>query len=382
MRKAYKYRIYPGKTVAARIDETIETCRRVYNRLLEMHNLAYEEGRKLKRNDYYIRVISEPRKHDQFLQKVPAQVLNEIIDRMRRNWSNYFKALKAWKASGNSSPIPRPPGFKGRDFYRSFTYPQSGFKLDGNRLSMSSIGQTRVRLHRPVEGSIKTLTVMRRNGSYYAIFSCEVAHPEPLTRTERDVGIDLGISSFYATSDGDTVQPPRPYRDAEEDLGRLQKELARKKKGSSRRKQMKLRVGRLHEHMANTRRDFFYKEAKKLLERYDTIYAENLDIREMSRKKRNGERNRYSKSIHDMGWATFLSILESKAMETGKSVIRVDPKDTTQRCSRCFQIVPKTLYERVHRCPGCGLEMDRDVNAARNILAKGRNDMPLGFASV
>lgn len=383
MRKSFKYRIYPSKTAAQKIDETIETCRRVYNHVTAIHNDAYDDEVKLKRNDYYIAAVREPRKTDPYLQKVPAQVLNEIIERMRRNWDNYFKALKAWKLKGSIPELmPRPPKFKGKNFYSSFTYPQSGFKLDGNKLSMSMVGDVRVKLHRPLQGKAKTLTISQKNGKYYVSFSCDDVPEKQLPASGRAAGIDMGIISFYTTSDGISVDPPRPYKEAEKELQHLGREVSRKTKGSGRRREAVKLLGKAHEHVANIRKDFFFKEADKLLKQYDMIYVEDLNIRGMLKKRRNGKRNRYTKGISDMGWGTFLDILEAKATETGKQVIRVTAKNTTQRCSQCWELPqePLKIYDRVYRCEYCGLEMDRDVNAAKNVLARGI-ELPFGFVS-
>ena len=181
------------------------------------------------------------------------------------------------------------------------------------------------------------------------------------------VGIDLGLKCFFATSDGEAVEPSRYYRSAQKKLRRAQRSLSRKKKGSNRRRKTRERVARLHERTANQRRDFHHKQARKLVERYGLIVHESLNVRGISR-------TRLAKSAHDAGWSRFLNILASKAEEAGVRVFAVHPKNTTQACSRCGALpqTKKTLSERTHRC-GCGYVVDRDVNAAQNILGLGRS---------
>jgi putative transposase len=182
------------------------------------------------------------------------------------------------------------------------------------------------------------------------------------------VGIDLGLKAFLVTSDGESVEPPRYYRESEKKLRRAQRSVSRKKKGSGRRRKARARVARLHEKTANQRRDFHHKQARKLVNSHGLIVHEALNVKGMPR-------TRLAKSTHDAGWASFLNILSYKAEEAGTRVISVNPANTTQTCSSCGRIpeARKTLSDRMHACP-CGFVADRDVNAARNILSLGRSD--------
>jgi putative transposase len=192
--------------------------------------------------------------------------------------------------------------------------------------------------------------------------------PEPAAADDCAIGIDLGLKAFLVTSEGESVESPHYYRKAQIKLRRAQRSLSRKKKGSKRRRKARERVAKLHEKTANQRRDFHRKEARKLVERFGAIVHEALNVRGIAR-------TRLAKSTHDAGWAQFLNILAAKAEVAGRRVIAVDPKNTTQACSRCGALSEdkKTLSVRIHICSSCGYVTDRDINAAKNIMRLGRS---------
>jgi len=185
--------------------------------------------------------------------------------------------------------------------------------------------------------------------------------------TNPPVGIDLGLKSFLATSDGEHVKAPKFFRKAQKELRTAQRSLARKKKGSNRRKKAVLKVAKLHHHIGNQRKDFHHKTAWKLVNQYGFIAHENLTIKGLSR-------GMLAKSVNDAGWGNFLNILRYKAEEAGVGIIGVNPAYTTQACSSCGCLPEKkvTLSDRVYHCESCGLVLDRDYNAAINILRSGR----------
>ncbi len=260
---------------------------------------------------------------------------------------------------------------KGRDRFRLVEFPSygDGCRLKENgRLYFQHAGHVKVKLHRPVEGKIKTVSLKRSCGKWYAIFVCDMGDaPEPALDGPA-VGIDLGLRSFVATSEGETVEPPRSYRKAQKKLRRANRTLSRKKQGSNRRRKAREQVAKLHEKTANQRRDFHHKVARRLVDRHGLICHEALNVRSITR-------SRLAKSAHDAGWAQFLHILRCKAEEAGTRVVAVDPKNTTQACSQCGALPEKrkTLSVRIHRCARCGYVEDRDVNAAKNILGLGRS---------
>ena len=296
------------------------------------------------------------------LSGVYAQVLQNIAKRVRDSYTVFFARRKAGLKAG-------PPRYKKEQRYNSLTYPQHpqhGFQIEGNRLHLSKIGDIKIVLDRPLRGTIKTLTVKRcPSGKWYAVFSC-IVEVEPKPKPEKDVGIDVGLNSFAALSNGTIIENPRHYRNEERRLARLQRSLSRKKKGSNNSEKARVKVARLHEKIENRRADFLHKASRKIADTYETVYVEDLQIENMLRN------HRLAKSISDAGWARFIGMIRYKEEESGGVLIKVNPRNTSQRCSRCGEIVEKSLSNRVHVCRNCGLELDRDLNAALNVLKRGR----------
>jgi len=358
MIKTYKYRIYPTKKQREVIDQTVTLCQRLYNCALEHRIYLYKHcGINI---SYYNQQNELPKIKNVLpeYKTVQSQVLQDVLKRLDRAYQNFFRRLK----QGEKAGFPRFQSYKR---YNSFTYPQSGFALSGKHLQLSKIGNVKVKLHRAVEGNIKTCTIVRKNGRYYVCFSCEVEQ-KVIPLTYQDTGIDMGIKEFVITSDGELIPNPKNYRKAESKLKKQSQSVSRKRKGSNRRKKAVTILAKTHEHISNKRKDNAYKVASHLLTNYDTIVREDLKINNMVKN------HCLAKSISDAGWGIFFNILEAKAKQApGKRVIAVDPKYTSQICSGCGEIVKKALSVRTHKCPYCGLEIDRDVNAAINILNRG-----------
>ncbi len=236
-------------------------------------------------------------------------------------------------------------------------------KLLGNgKIKIPGVGHVRIKQHRPLEGVPKTLTIKRSAGCWYAVYVCEVPY-QPLPPSERAVGIDLGLLHFVATSDGETFAAPRTYRKAEARLKRTQRSLSKKRRGSNRHRKLKRQLARQHRKVANQRKDFHHKTARRLVNNYGTIVHEDLNVLGLAR-------TRLSKGVLDAGWAQFIAILSAKAASAGRRVVAVRPHGTSQICPECGSIQKKELSERVHACE-CGCVLDRDVAAARVILALG-----------
>jgi putative transposase len=365
VRKAFKYRLYPNRSQAEALDAMLETHRRLYNSSLQERKEVYEvEGRPVSYAEQSGK-LKEARKSNPYLAKTNFSSTQATLRRLDRSFKAFFRRVKT------GDEAPGYPRFKGRDRFRLVEFPSygDGCRLkDIGRLYLQYIGHIKVKLHRPIEGKIKTCSVKKSCGRWYAIFSCDLGDaPEVSVEQGAAVGIDLGLKAFLVTSDGQAVEPPRYYRKAQKKLRRAQRSVSRKKKGSNRRRKARERVARLHEKTANQRRDFHHKQARKLVDAHGLIVHEVLNIRGIAR-------TRLAKSTHDAGWARFVSIMQSKAEEAGGAVVAVDPKNTTQLCSNCGKLpeAKKTLSERVHSCL-CGYVVDRDVNAARNILRLGRS---------
>jgi putative transposase len=220
-------------------------------------------------------------------------------------------------------------------------------------------------LHRPLGGQVKTVSIKRDGDQWYVCFSCEVA-ASPLPETDTATGIDLGLLHFATLSDGTTMENPRHLRRGLKKLKRAQQQLARARQGSHRRARAKGRVARLHRKVRNQRADFCHKAARQVVNTYGTLVFEDLAVRNM------GQNHCLALSISDAGWGQFIQFCSDKAASAGRRVLFVDPRYTSQVCSGCGAIARKELSERWHSCP-CGCELDRDHNAAINILRLGRS---------
>ncbi|MGW5345021.1 RNA-guided endonuclease InsQ/TnpB family protein, partial [Streptomyces sp. NPDC004050] len=264
-----------------------------------------------------------------------------------------------------------PPRFKSkRDNRQSIRPTAHGFGLRGNgRLHVAKVGDLRVRWSRPLPAAPTSVTVtMDAAGRYWASFVVDT-DPEFLPETTAEAGIDLGLSAFAVLSGGTKIASPRFLRRAERKLKRLQKDLSRKAKGSKNRAKARVKVARQHARVADRRRDWHHKESTRIIRENQAVYVEDLTVSGLAR-------TRLSKSVHDAGWSAFLGMLEYKAAEHGRYFGRIGRfEPTSQVCSTCgIKDGPKPLHVREWTCNECGTVHDRDVNAARNILAAGRAD--------
>jgi putative transposase len=393
---AYQYKLRPNKAQIAQFDEWLNLLRMQYNyRLGERFNW-YESTRSpvnscslvscsiapiVEQPDYYWqkRDLRNTKKLFPEYKQIHSQVLQDCIARVKKAIDRYISADKAGKRSGK-------PRFKGRGRYHSFTYtqmPQDCIK--GNRITLSKIGDVKIILHRPIPDGfkIKTATIVKNADGYYVVMTLQdesVPTISPDFNSGKVVGIDMGLKDFLITSEAETVPIPQFARKASKRSKQLNKAISRRKKGSHRRRKAVIKLAKHHQKIARQRKDFHYKSAKQLLDKYDVIGFEDLNVKGLAK-------TRMAKSILDAGWSEFLSILVCKAASAGKLAIAVNPNGTTQICSNCGTRIPKTIADRWHSCHVCSLELDRDVNAAINVknLAVGRTvnkaqDMPDAIA--
>lgn len=356
MLKTFKYRLYPSKAQEARLAEVLETCRRWYNACLEERRDAYQlRGESI--NVYsQLAKVKELKRSNPYAADVHSHVLQTVVQDLNKAFDAFFRRAKAGETPGY-------PRFKSRDRFDSFGFKEygNGFKIDGRKLRLSGIGRISVRWHRKIDGKIKTVRITRNAGKWYACFFCEV-EGQPLATTGKEVGIDVGINSLITTSDGEKVENPRWYREEQKKLRVLQRRVSRRKKGGSNRRKAVKALRRQHERIKNRRKDFLNKLAHRLVAQYDRIALEDLQIRNMVKN------HHLSKSILDAGWNYLAQRLACKAAEAGKLVYLVDPAYTSKTCSACGSIFENlTLADRWVDC-ACGLSLDRDHNAALNIL--------------
>jgi putative transposase len=362
VRKTYKYKLSPTPDQERQLDRTLLLCRHAYNAGLEQRKTWWQRGQG-KRATYYQQKaeLPDPKVDLPEYTGVHSQVLQDVLLRLDRAFQAFFCRM----AAGEEPGYPR---FQGRGRYTSFTYPQcgNGAVLDGRLLSLSKIGRIPIRVHRPLQGTPKTETISREADGWYACFSCADVPSMPLPPTGRETGIDVGLKVFLIAADGEIIENPRHYRTAERRLAKAQRRVSRRVKGSQRRRKAVRLLARAHQQVRRARVDFHHKAGLALLRQYDTIYLEDLQIRNMVRNPH------LAKSISDAGWGAFRTILEAKAACAGRQVIAVPAQYTSQDCSGCGERVPKSLLVRTHVCPSCGLVLDRDENAALNILRAGQ----------
>jgi putative transposase len=358
MLKTFAYRLYPSKTQAQLLDRMLETCRRWYNQCLAERRDAYQQRHETVGKFAQLAKVKEQKAINPYAKGIHSHVLQVVVSDLDKAFQAFFRRVKTGETPGY-------PRFRGRNRFDSFGFKEhgNGFKVDGRRLKLSGIGRIAVRWHRPLEGQIKTVRITRRAGKWYACFACEM-EAAPLPATGRDIGVDVGVTSLITTSEGKKEPHPGWYRAAQRKLRVLQRRVARRKKGSANRRKAVLQLQRQHEHIANTRKDYLKKLAHRLITNYDRIALEDLRITNMVRNQH------LAKSILDAGWGYLIQHLTSKAAEAGRVVLQVDARYTSKTCSQCGHIFESlSLSDRWIDC-GCGLSLDRDHNAAVNILKR------------
>ena len=355
----YKYRLYPTPSQEKALYGTLRICRYWYNMCLSERKLAWElEARNVSKGEQEKTAILY-RKAFRCADRVFSQTLQSVCDDLDKAFKAFFRRVKAGETAGY-------PRFKSANRFHSFEFKQfgAGARLDGKRLKLYGIGRVRVRWHRELVGSVKKVRIVHSAGQWYACFTVEQANPLPLPATGQSIGVDVGISALLMTSDGEKVANPHWYRASQAELRIAQRSLARKVKGGKNRRKALRRVQRLHEHVANTRHDFLNKQIHALILRYDRIAIEDLRIANMVRNPH------LAKSILDSGWSYFKEHLASKAANAGREVVFVNPAYTSKCCSACGAEFPGFMLATRWVDCACGLSLDRDHNAALNILKR------------
>jgi putative transposase len=364
MLKTYRYRLFPTKSQVRILSRQLELCRWLYNDTLAYRKNAWEnDGRPISRFETQNRLpqlkLSKPE-----LKEVHSLVLQNVIIRVELAFKAFFRRVQ----SGEEPGYPR---FKGRGRYDSITYTQSGFGIASGKLHLSKICDIKIKLHRPIGGKIKTCVIRRMpTGKWFACFSVETEDiPLPLWKDGAAVGIDVGLESFATFSDGEKIANPQFFREEEKELARAQRKLSATQKGSPEYKKALKVVERIHERIANRRNDFAEQVSRQLVDRFGLICFEDLSIKNMPKN------HCLAKSISDVAWGMLVTKTARKAAYAGSKVVLVDPRQTSQICSRCGAIVKKDLSDRIHHCLICGLIIDRDINTAINILRLGMQSL-------
>ncbi|NES04013.1 MAG: IS200/IS605 family element transposase accessory protein TnpB [Okeania sp. SIO2F4] len=380
----YCYKIKPTCEQSVKIDYWLELLRRHWNyangQRLDWLNrtrcpidrcslISCPIGEIPSRPDYYFQQSALKQTKILFpdYKEIYSEVQQINLQRLDKAWKRWLIPDKTGKRGGR-------PRFKKSGRLRSLgfsrvNHPKAAVKFDGKQIIISRLGAIPVIAHRAIpEGfNIKTATITKKADGYYVSFSLEdksVPTPISVGNLQNAIGIDVGLKEFLTTNIGETVPVPNFYRKSQSNLARKQRKADRKEIGSNNWKKAQNRVARLHQHIARQREYFHYKTAHKLVKEYDLIAVEDLNIKGLARN------TKLSKSIYDVAWGAFIEKLKAVAVKRGVHVIKVNPHNTSQNCSNCGHKVPKTLSVRTHSCPKCGTVLDRDENAARNILNK------------
>ncbi|QFS44438.1 RNA-guided endonuclease InsQ/TnpB family protein [Nostoc sphaeroides] len=389
MKTSYQYKIKPSLEQAEKIDKTLEMLRCQYNYLLAQRFDWYEQNRcsidrcplicylpelKEQPNYYNQKASLVQLKIDRpWYKEIHSQVLQEVPKKVELAFDRWLKGDVNGKKSGR-------PRFKGKGQYKTFTYTQFKqqtledsltlrYHFVNNRITLSKIGDVKVIVHRLIPGGfdIKTVSVTKKADGYYVTLSLDdktVPTVKPDLNPDNIVGVDVGLIDFYVASDSSRIAAPKHLRKAERRLKSAQRRVSRRKKGSNRRRKAIQKLSKQHKKVADTRKDFHFKTAKLLLDKYDVVAVEKLNIKGLVKTK-------LAKSINDAGWGKFITILSNKAENAGLKVIAVNPNGTSQECSNCGHKVKKPLSQRMHNCPVCHTSLCRDLNAAINIKARG-----------
>jgi putative transposase len=360
--RTFEYRLFVNTEQHNKLMACLKESRMLYNEMLATVKQQYEE-----KGTFPGKYDLTARFKGRGGESVPATTVQTLADRLT-------KALKRFLARQELGCQVGFPRFKKGNQWHSLHLRQYGkdsyLHEDKKHLIVPKKlgGSLKIKLHRPFEGTPKTVyLVLRADNHWYALIACETEpQSEHLSSTcsHPDIGIDVGLKSFLTDSEGKTVGNARFYRTSQRTLRRKQRTLSRRKKGSHRRRKAAKNVAKTHLKMNRQRRDFHFKTAKGYAESYHHIAVEDLAITNMVKN------HKLAKSIMDASWGAFLDILEEKAERAGHQVIRVNPRFTTQACSKCGELVQKSLSVRTHICTSCGYVADRDINAAKNILSK------------
>lgn len=365
MKKTFQYRLFPTRKQTTTLEQSLNGCRWLYNHFLEQRKGAWESEKKsISRYDQSNMLKTLKIEHP-FLADVFSQTLQNVSTRLDLAFRAFFRRIKTGEKPGY-------PRFRGKSRYDSFTYPQSGFKLLKNVVQLSKIGGIKIKLHRPIEGKIKTCTIRRApTDKWFVTFTCEIEHKPVEQPVTPSIGIDMGLEHFLTTSNGEHIKNPRFFRKEEASLKKSQRKLSAQKKASVARENARKIVSRIHERISNKRHNFAHQLSRKFVNKYNTICVEDLSINDM---RKNNFRC-INKSIGDAAWRMFLECLRYKAECAGSRCVQVTPAYTSQTCSKCGTRQKLKLSDRMYHCPCCDLSLNRDHNAALNILSIGMDTL-------
>lgn len=365
----YEFRIYPSPKQVVGLGENLHLCQQLYNAALEQRVSAYRSrGVSIRRFQQQAELPNLKTELPEY-NNVGAQILQEVLDRLDKAFANFFRRHKAGNAKAGF------PRFKAKDRYNSFALLQHGYKLDSvaGRLTLGKIGSMKVKQWKsfPIETKIKRVVIKRSGTKWFAVFCCEMAQPKPLRKSRKTVGLDMGLKTLVMDSDGNAMGSLSELKRRERKIRALQQVVSNRKKGSARRRKACQQLGQAHDRLRRFKTYELHQISNEIIKKNGVVALEALQIRQMLTGPEKGPMARgMRRNIQLAAWNVFQHQIKYKAEEAGREVVLVDPRGTTQECSSCGTIVPKNLSVRLHECLACGLTLDRDHNAARNILKR------------
>jgi putative transposase len=374
---SYQYRLYPHRIQRGLLNRMLDIHRGIYNDALTERREAWKRcGVSISYHDQ-VNPLRGIRAFDEDAAWCSFSSLQQTLRRLRKSFDGFFRRVKAGEKAGY-------PRYKGKGWFKSICYVyEDGIRLKEGRLYIHHVGLVRLFQHRPIPQQAKikmavlpqVRTFRKRDqlGNWFVILQVETPDPNAAPVGRPAVGIDVGLETFAALSTGERIANPRWFRASQEKLAVLQRRRSRCTRGSRKDRALSRQIGKRHEHTAHQRRDFQHKESAKIVERFGLVAVEDLNVKGLAR-------SHVSKSIADAGWGSFLEKLSYKAEKAGGQFVAVHPNGTSQYCSGCGGRVEKSLSVRTHACPHCGLTLNRDVNAARNVLALGQRVAVKGSA--
>ena len=361
MEKAYKFRLYPNKTQEILIQKTFGCVRIVYNYFLDKRITAYKEDKVTLTFNKCSKELTKLKQELIWLKEPDKCSLQNALKNLDRAFQNFFDRENV------GYPKFKSKKNRHKSYRTSFTHNNIAF--EGNRIKLPKIGRVRIRDKQIPQGRILNATVSQTpSGKYFVSICCTDVEKPKFVRTDKYVGIDLGIKDFVITSDGDKYSNPKYLKQSLNKLAKLQKELSRKTRGGSNWDKARIKVARLHERITNQRKDMLNKLSSELVGKYDVICIEDLQVSNMVKN------HNLAQSISDASWSEFVRQLEYKSKWYGKELIKVDRFfPSSQTCNVCGYInkATKNLAVRTWICPNCNAKHDRDINASINILHEG-----------
>jgi putative transposase len=358
----YRYRLLPLKSQHRALERLCGAQRELYNAALEERIDCYRKTAKTRTYIDQCKALTQCRHELPDMGELPVNLQRWTLKRLDDAFQGFFHRLKA--RSGKVG-FPR---FRGKGRWEAFGFAEfCGIRFDGRRLRFAGMpGGLKLHLHRPMPGDpdIRSCVFRRDGRGWHVCLQIAVGVPEKRA-VSTALGVDLGLKVFAYCSDNVVIPNPRVAQRAENELRRRQRALARCKRGSNRRHKVRARVAKLHRKIADTRNTWLHQQSAALVNRADLIVVEDLKVSNMVRHPT------LARSISDASWSRFVSMLEYKAEKAGAHLVRVDPRNTSQKCSGCGELILKSLAVRTHSCPSCALVIDRDHNASLNILRAG-----------